>query len=160
MMKSKNLFSVLSLAILFLVSGVQRGSCQQVESKQESATESTPLVNEQASAVGVSDAVTTPVSGESKFRGRLPRFFSAVVRPEQRQEIYRIQLSYRARIEELERALMELRTAQAQEVERVLSASQLEQVVAMRDQAMRELRMRSADGVPKVSDPTSMDGDK
>ncbi|MFN3189928.1 MAG: hypothetical protein ACE361_05340 [Aureliella sp.] len=67
-------------------------------------------------------------SGETVFRGRLPRYYSAVVTPKQRAEIYSIQKGYRARLENLEIQLAELRKREQAEVAAVLDASQLEYV--------------------------------
>jgi hypothetical protein len=69
---------------------------------------------------------------EAKVSGRLPRHFASIVDNTQRTEIYRIQISYRERIAELESELAELEAAEMKEIEGVLTADQRGQLVEMR----------------------------
>ncbi|MEM8735070.1 MAG: hypothetical protein AAGG44_12645, partial [Planctomycetota bacterium] len=52
---------------------------------------------------------SAPNKANPAFRGRLPRYYSAVVTPKQRAEIYSIQQRYRAQLATLEAPLAELR---------------------------------------------------
>jgi hypothetical protein len=67
-----------------------------------------------------------------KVSGRLPRHFASIVDNTQRTKIYRIQISYRERIAELERELAELAAAEMKEMEGVLTTDQREQLAERR----------------------------
>ncbi len=72
---------------------------------------------------------------QKKPRGRLPNYYTKVVTPEQRKEIYSIQQGYASQIEELEVSLANLRAKRDKEVAAVLSAEQLEKVEKLREEA-------------------------
>lgn len=78
-----------------------------------------------------------------KLTGRLPRYFSSVVDQQQRLEIYQIQAEYRAKIAEVEKQLMALRSEQLEEIENVLSATQRKQLNTIRTQAMSRSRSKN-----------------
>ncbi|MEM7479159.1 MAG: hypothetical protein AAF483_29595 [Planctomycetota bacterium] len=84
---------------------------------------------------GAAEGENAKVAEAPKLTGRLPRYFSSVVSPEQRMDIYRIQADYRAEIAQLQMQLQELREAEIQKVEAVLSATQLKQVNSLREKA-------------------------
>jgi S-adenosylmethionine:diacylglycerol 3-amino-3-carboxypropyl transferase len=96
-------------------------------------------------------------------RGRLPAYFRQVVTEQQREEIYSIQAKYREQIEALEKQLQEVNAQQDTEIEGVLTAEQLEQVNALREEAQRarraraEARARNADPQPS-EESTDSDG--
>lgn len=81
-------------------------------------------------------ASPTPAEAKPPFVGRLPRYFSKVVSPEQRQTIYEIQHSFRAKIEKLQQELNALKAEQNEAVEAVLSKVQLQQVMALRKETL------------------------
>ncbi len=76
--------------------------------------------------------------------GRLPRYFASLVDDEQRQEIYKIQASYREKIEELEAELAKLEVAQMSEIEEVLTATQLKKLSGLREDAAASSAPKSA----------------
>jgi hypothetical protein len=145
-MNIQKLFSALLLGVLLVVSAVQPAACQQIGPPKEQMKASG---NSEQSDSGSSQQ--RQVDAEPKLVGRLPRYFSAVVLPEQRLQIYRIQMRYRAEIEELQRKLDELKMAEAKEVEQVLSADQLERVMSMRQQARQRLQIQRASAGPPAS---------
>ncbi len=84
-----------------------------------------------------------------KLTGRLPRYFSAVISPDQRSEIYRIQKDYAAQIKALQEQLAALKTDEMEEIEAVLSKTQLKQVGQMREKAKERIATRRAAGSTK-----------
>lgn len=79
---------------------------------------------------------------ESPLVRRLPRYFAAVVDSQQRAEIYRIRGVFREQILQLEQQLLEVRRAELEAVENVLSAEQLSAVNAKRAQAEMQSELR------------------
>jgi hypothetical protein len=77
-----------------------------------------------------------------QVRGRLPAYFAAVVTKKQREEIYRIQARVQQEIEELRQRILELEQTRAKEVDEVLDAEQLEQVMKKRAAAAKRRRSR------------------
>lgn len=98
-------------------------------------------------------------TSKAPFVGRLPRYFSRVVSPEQRETIYEIQHSFRARIEKLEQELAELKQEQTMAVESVLSKVQIAQVVELREQASLRLASRRANRPVAVEAEAEADKD-
>ena len=91
--------------------------------------------------------VTKPV------RQRLPAYFSKVVNARQRQQIYSIQASYRARIAQLQEQLAQLLRQRDREVDLVLTPDQLQQVREQRAAAAARRKNRRASQVsPKKSE--------
>ncbi len=66
--------------------------------------------------------------------GRLPRYYASVVTAAQRKSIYQIQTAYRARIQDLQKQLDELKQIQLEEMNAVLSAEQLQKINVLREQ--------------------------
>lgn len=77
-----------------------------------------------------------------KLTGRLPRYFSAVVSPDQRSEIYRIQMDYAAQLKVLQEQLIALKAEEMKKMEAVLSKTQLKQVGEMREKAKERVAAR------------------
>ncbi len=71
----------------------------------------------------------------AKPRGRLPVYYSRVVTPDQREEIYSIQQKYEPEVAKLEAELEALRGKIQAEVEGVLSKEQLAQVQKLTEEA-------------------------
>lgn len=63
-----------------------------------------------------------------KPRGRLPNYYSKVVTSEQREEIYKLQATYNAQIEELQKQIVDVTKKRDEEVRGVLSPEQQKQV--------------------------------
>jgi hypothetical protein len=94
--------------------------------------------------LALSVAVWSPISGqESKSpgkakatrkepRGRLPAHYKDVVSPDQREKIYEIQDKYAEQIEEALARLEQVRQAQAEEIEAVLTAEQKQKVAELK----------------------------
>lgn len=79
-----------------------------------------------------------------KLSGRLPRYYSAVVRPEQRQTIYQIQATYRQEIAKLQLQLDELKQRESQEIAQVLSEEQRDRVKQMQNAGVTSSSPNSA----------------
>ena len=75
-------------------------------------------------------------------KGRLPAFFADFVSAAQRAEIYAIQADYDPQIEELQKTLAELRTQRDQEIDHVLTRTQLSKI--NRKRAARSARLQNA----------------
>ena len=75
-------------------------------------------------------------------KGRLPAFFADFVSAAQRAEIYAIQADYDPQIEELQETLAELRTQRDQEIDHVLTRTQLSKI--NRKRAGRSARLQNA----------------
>lgn len=95
-------------------------------------------------------------------RGRLPAYYRQVVDDRQRDAIYAVQAKYRAdrdKIAEeikkvtadLRKKLLELKEAQDQEVEAVLSEEQLAKVQKFRDEAAAKRKSSSSSSSRKVT---------
>lgn len=94
--------------------------------------------------LALSVALWSPISGqESKSpgkaktarkeaRGRLPAYYKDVVSPDQREKIYAIQEKYAEQIEEALARLEQVRKAQADEIEAVLSPEQKQKVAELK----------------------------
>ena len=89
-----------------------------------------PSDSKEKSAVTKSKSPAKP-----PFTGRLPRYFSKVVSPTQRETIYEIQHSFRAKIDKLQQELDALKQEQAEAVNSVLSEIQIQQVEQLRNKA-------------------------
>lgn len=74
-------------------------------------------------------------------KGRLPAFFADFVSAAQRAEIYAIQADYDPQIEELQETLAELRTQRDQEIDHVLTRTQLSKI--NRKRAARSARLQN-----------------
>jgi len=80
-----------------------------------------------SSAVAAETAEAKPAAEKkapAKPRGRLPMYYSAVVSPQQREQIYAIQAKYAPQIEELEKQFEALKKQRDAEVEAVLAPEQ------------------------------------
>lgn len=89
-------------------------------------------------------------------RGRLPAYFSKLVSEQQREEIYRIQASYLAKINELKKQLQQLFSRRDQEVDAVLTDEQLAAVKKKRAEAQaRRAKRRKRSKPAATSAPQS-----
>lgn len=79
----------------------------------------------------------------SEARGRLPNFFTQVVTPQQREQIYEIQQGYAEELEALRAKLAAVEAKMTQEIEGVLDAEQLEQVKKLQAEAAERRQNRS-----------------
>jgi hypothetical protein len=70
--------------------------------------------------------------------GRLPAYFSQVVSPEQRTKIYALQASYREKILALAEQMKKITAERDAEIEKVLTAEQLEKVTKLREEAAKK----------------------
>ncbi|MGB7347161.1 MAG: hypothetical protein WBD20_23260 [Pirellulaceae bacterium] len=75
---------------------------------------------------------TEKAESAKELTGRLPRYFGALVDDKQRQEIYKVQDVYRAKIEALEKELATLRDTEMAAIEKVLTATQKSKLASMR----------------------------
>ncbi len=73
----------------------------------------------------------------AKPRGRLPAFFATVVNEKQREEIYKIQSDYTAKLDELEKQLAALRAERDAKIDAVLTPEQLDSVNKKREEAKK-----------------------
>ena len=78
-------------------------------------------------------------------RGRLPAYFSQVVSPVQREEIYSIQARFAEPIERLRKELKELMDRRDQEVSGVLSEEQQQKIHALLEAARKRREARAAE---------------
>ena len=79
-----------------------------------------------------------------KRMARLPRYFSSLVSTQQREEIYRIQLDYLARIEQLQQQLDALKAEELAACEQVWDDGQRTRLLDMRTAAMERAKARSS----------------
>lgn len=100
-----------------------RGSRESMRSSQSVAIEKKPSAEQKS----------------PKLTGRLPSYFSAVVSPEQRSEIYRIRKDYAAKMKAIQEQLAVLKADEMKEMEAVLSKMQLKQVGEMRERAKERI---------------------
>ncbi|MEX1039157.1 MAG: hypothetical protein WDZ51_00905 [Pirellulaceae bacterium] len=84
-------------------------------------------------------------STRSEPRGRLPNFYTRVVTPQQREQIYEIQQGFAEEIEALQAKLAAVEANMNQEIEGVLDTDQLQQVKKLQAEAAerRENRRRN-----------------
>ncbi|MEZ6137783.1 MAG: hypothetical protein R3C53_23090 [Pirellulaceae bacterium] len=91
-------------------------------------------------------------------RGRLPRYFAALVTERQREEIYDIQRTHAVRRAELELELEELRKTEISEIEAVLNKTQRERLEELRAAALSmqgaARRSSSTRSAPKAAKST------
>lgn len=87
-------------------------------------------------------APAEPKKTEKKERaepaGRLPPYFGQVVSPEQRTKIYALQASYREKILALAEQMKKITAERDAEIEKVLTAEQLEKVTKLREEAAKK----------------------
>ncbi len=77
-----------------------------------------------------------PAAKKKTIRGRLPAYYGQIgLSKEQREKIYQIQANYRAKIEELEKQLAELRAKQQAEIDAVLTPDQKKRLEELRSRA-------------------------
>ncbi len=84
----------------------------------------------------------------AKPRGRLPAYFSAVVSPEQRKEVYTLQAKYAEQMVALTTQIAALKTQRDKEVDAVLKPEQLEQVNKKRAAAAERRKGRKKPAAP------------
>jgi hypothetical protein len=110
-----------------------------------SATEDRPSQNDAASTESFTALQKEkPKAGPKKPRGRLPNYYNAAgVTNKQRLEIYKIQSTYREKIEELEKQLLELKEKMDEEVEAVLTEEQKKKVEELRTAAAKKRKARA-----------------
>ncbi len=97
------------------------------------------------------------VSQPKRTTVRLPKFFSQLVNQQQREEIGRIQTDYRAKIQSLEAELEDMRKAELQVMEQVLTQDQRKLLAKKRSQAAGK---RSSSGQPTGDSQDSSDSDE
>lgn len=79
-----------------------------------------------------------------KFRGRLPAYWGRIgLSTEQRKKIYGVQLSYRPKIQMLQKQLEELRDKQAKEMEAVLKPEQKKKLADLLEAARKKRAART-----------------
>lgn len=78
----------------------------------------------------------------SESRGRLPNFYTRVVTPQQREQIYEIQQGYAEEIEALRAKLAAIESKMNEEIEGVLDTDQLEQVKKLQAEAAQRRQNR------------------
>jgi hypothetical protein len=88
-------------------------------------------------------------------RGRLPPYYKDLVSPEQRDEIYRIQAKYNAKIDELEAEIERLKAQRDAEVEKVLTPQQRARLQLLRAE---KGKADPTDAVPKANKDGAKDG--
>lgn len=93
----------------------------------QSSTEKSPAV-----AADIAAGKATYSAMRKTSAGRLPPYFASLVDSRQREAIYKIRATMATKISELEKQLEELRQAEMQEIERVLTDDQLQQLEALR----------------------------
>lgn len=91
-----------------------------------------------AAAVLANASGETTESTASVPRGRLPRYFAAIVNDEQRTAIYDIQSQTQKEVAALEQQLAALKAAEMTKIEALLSAAQRQQLEAMRLKASKK----------------------
>lgn len=138
-MKTKSLFTALSLVFLCVVANAHQSDFGQRTDQQMAGSETSMQAKDEKQKVA------------PKLTGRLPRYFASVVSPEQRQEIYRIQNDYRKQIEQLQRQLEDLRLAELDEVTQVLSESQKRQVETRRAAASKRVNSKRTNEKAKTN---------
>ena len=94
---------------------------------------------------GTKPAVPAEKPQVKTARGRLPAYFSQVVSPVQREEIYSIQARFAEPIERLRKELKELMDRRDQEVTGVLSEEQQQKVNALKEAARKRREARAAE---------------
>ncbi len=95
-------------------------------------------------AVQLADSPAKSSKSTKSNVGRLPRYYAGLVDSQQRQAIYGIRLRLSQQIDALEQQLAELRAAEMQEIEAVLTDLQRSQLAELRAQSPRSVA--AADG--------------
>ncbi|GIW93835.1 MAG: hypothetical protein KatS3mg110_1876 [Pirellulaceae bacterium] len=104
-----------------------------------------------ALAVQEESRPATETKQRTEFRGRLPMFYSRVVTPEQREQIYAIQRKYQKQIDELTAQLRAVQAQRDEEIHAVLTPEQQKQIATW----MEELQKRRAAARAKAADQGS-----
>lgn len=125
-MKRKGLLVICCLSFVISASALPTGFSQ-----EQTSVESKSLPSDGQALPDAADR-----SQSKQLSGRLPRFFSTVVTPQQRLEIYEIQSNYRKKMLELQQQLDALKAAESKEIEQILSPIQLKQISEMRTEAL------------------------
>lgn len=81
----------------------------------------------------------------AKPKGRLPAYYAKVVDAAQRAEIYKLQESFAAKREALEKQLAALKSEEDAAVEAVLTPQQKQKLAALREEAKAAREKRAAD---------------
>ncbi|MCA9174574.1 MAG: hypothetical protein KDB14_08810 [Planctomycetales bacterium] len=85
----------------------------------------------------------------TKFRGRLPAYFSRIVSQEQRQKIYEIQARFNEQVEALREQIVDLESTRDKEVREVLTPEQKKQV----DELLAAAKAKRAGRAPATPEP-------
>ncbi len=84
-------------------------------------------------------------AGESgKLSGRLPQYYGAVVTPEQKQQIYKIQTEYGPKISELQSQIDQLTKQREEKISALLSAEQKEKLAQIKAEAAAKRKATKA----------------
>ena len=124
---------------------------QEKSSSKKSSTKSATAKASAAEATAEAPTSAKKDSAKKEPRGRLPQYYSDVVTEEQRTEIYAIQSKHEAEIESLEKQLEAAKSALMEEIEGVLSPSQLKKVREQKEAAGEKRKENSADVPAKKS---------
>jgi hypothetical protein len=115
----------------------------------------------QEPAVPKTEAVERPAAGAPDGRParvRLPAYFAAVVTPAQREQIYKLQLRYFERAEELQRQMAALEVERDKELDGLLTPEQLAEVQKRRAAAAARRRpgeSSASDEEPRADAPAA-----
>ena len=98
------------------------------------ATAQAPKKDAKASSSQAEPSSAKPKT-RKKSRGRLPAYYAKVVNQKQREDIYEVQARYATMIADLQKQIDELASKRDQEVQAVLSDSQLAEIQKLKDEA-------------------------
>lgn len=84
-----------------------------------------------APAAAKTEATPAPSGERARPRGRLPSYYNAVITPDQRESVYKVQQAYAPQIEKLEAELETLRAERRKEIEALLSEEQRAKVAEL-----------------------------
>ncbi|MCC9605115.1 low affinity iron permease family protein [Blastopirellula sp. JC732] len=80
----------------------------------------------------------------SEPRGRLPNFYGQVVSEKQKEEIYEIQSSYQAKLDELIRQIVAIKAERDAKINQTLTPEQLKEVASLRAESEKRQTERRA----------------
>lgn len=135
---------VLGLAVIGVSSATQQFAAAQTKNGMN-----------QSEASPIQKAELESSAEGPKLSGRLPRYYSSVVRPEQRQAIYQIQATYRQEIAKLQMQLEELKQRESEEIAQVLSEEQRDRVMQLQNAGATSSSPTAASMKESAAEPTS-----
>ncbi len=132
-------FLVVALASICTFAIAQEKSTKSTRGSKATSSKSTSAKSKSAGTRSKKSATASNAPA-----GRLPRYFASLVDEEQRAEIYEIRVTFREKLEALEKELAELRESEMSAMEKVLTTTQRKKLAEMRASAEKPTKAKAA----------------